>query len=357
MYLKGSPTNSLADISGIDLIPGNILEKEDVVRVCRDRDIVFHMIGNTTFDPRLKALQWRINVEGTRNVLDAFEKSPSIRRLCYTSTVNSLGIPNPVGSIGTFENSNPYTNHPRVHSFISPEEILNFADQIHSKEIPIEDAMKRINLCYFDSKLAGQELVNRAVHNSGLDIVSVLPGTMFGPYDYLVGNGMDLLALYRNGMPAVLPGGLPLCHIMDAVEGHILVTNNAVKGKRYIISGKNEDNRYLLEMTQIIVEALKQSFPEKTFKPPKRVISPFIAKLGAALMELNAKITKKPNPLSKASVDAGSLPSFYSFALAEKELGYHPKRTFQEAVMDMIQYYTEHNLWPTTTRYVDKIEK
>ena len=116
-YLKNSPTNSLNDISGLDFFAGNVLNAEEVESACQDAQLVFHMIGLTTFDPRQKRMQWLVNVGGTRNVLEAVRKSNTIEKLCYTSTVNSLAAPNPVGSIGNFENSKPYLNKPRLHSF------------------------------------------------------------------------------------------------------------------------------------------------------------------------------------------------------------------------------------------------
>jgi dihydroflavonol-4-reductase len=352
-YLPDSPTASLRDLTGLDMVPGNILQPDRVQAAFRDAQLVFHMIGNTSFDPRIKALQWRINVEGTHNVLEACRRSPSVERLCYTGTVNALGVPNPPGSIGDFADSNPYTNFPRLHSFGSPEEVLAFADSIRSGDLAIKDAVKRIGIGYFDSKLAAQEIVDREVRESGLNIVSVLPGTMFGPHDYLIGNGMYLLALFHNRMPGVLPGGLPLAHVMDVVEGHLLVMHKADKGQRYIITGAAEDNRYLKDMAGIIVDVLEEAFPGRRFNRPSKVFHPGIAKGGARAMEFISRLRGKPNPLSVAAVRGGSVPSFYSYAKAQTDLGYFPKRTFQQAVREMLQYYLAENLMETKARFLD----
>ena len=123
-YLENTSTIALEDLPTLELIPGNILDKGSIERACKGIDIIFHTVGNTSFEPRAKKIQWLINVEGTRNLLEVIKDSNSIEKCVYTSTVNTLGVPDPVGSIGTLETSNPYTNKPKLHSFNSPEEIF-----------------------------------------------------------------------------------------------------------------------------------------------------------------------------------------------------------------------------------------
>jgi dihydroflavonol-4-reductase len=352
-YLPNSPTHSLDDVSDLDLFPGNILNAADVQRAITGMTIVFHMIGNTTFDPRSKGIQWKINVEGTRNVINSTLSNNTIKRMVYTSTVNTLGIPSPFGSIGNFENSDPYTNKPKVHSFNSPEECLKFADAV--QQGTIKNFQKQINVGYFDSKLTAQELINRAVRENGLNVVSILPGTMFGPYDYLIGNGMYLIQIYHNGMPGVLPGGLPLAHVMDVVEGHILAFEKAKAGSRYIITGFEEDNLYLRDMVKIVASVIREKNPERDIKIPNKIIPKRIAIFGAHIMELYSKLFNKSNPLSITSVRCGCLPSFYTYRTAEQEIGYTPKRRFRQAVEEMYDYYLEKGRFSEKERYLDKV--
>ena len=154
--MAGTPTDSLRDLPGLELFPGDILDAETVRRASEGIELVFHMAAAISFDPSRKRRQWLVNVEGTRNVLEAFRRSPSIRKLCYTSTVNALGVPNPPGSIGDFESSDPYQGAPRLHAFRSSDEILAFAEDVRKGRLPRWE--KRIGLGYFDSKLAAQEL-------------------------------------------------------------------------------------------------------------------------------------------------------------------------------------------------------
>ncbi len=350
-YLKNTPTNSLHDIEGLRYIPGNILEKETIETAIEDVDYVFHMIGNTSFDPAQKRLQWLVNVEGTRNILELLQDHSHIKRLCYTGTVNTLGLPTPPGNFGT-EESNSYASKPSLISFSTPEETLNFAEFVHTH--PEKKWHKKIGIGYFESKLAAQELINHYFARYDLNIVSCLPGTMFGSYDYLIGNGMYLVSLYNNKMPAVLPGGLPLAHVMDVARGHVLALEKGKAGERYILSGKPQDNKTLKEMTHEIIGILREKEPDKKFKVPSREIRPKLALIGAVFSELYATLFKKPCILSKASVRAGSQTSWYSSEKAKAELGYTPKHTFAEAIDEMYEYFKAHKLFDVSGRFVDR---
>lgn len=351
-YLPDSPTQSLDDIEGLDMFAGNVLNADEVNAACKDVDYVFHLIGSTTFDTRQQPLQWQINVEGTRNVLEAYRQSGTIKKLCYTSTVNVLGVPNPIGSIGNFNNSSPYTNTPRLHSFASAEDTLRLIAEIKNDKNNLKKLKN--NIGYYDSKLAAQELVNDYVKRFNLNITSVLPGTMFGPYDHLIGNGLYIISLYNNQMPVVLKGGLPLAHVMDVAEGHVLAMEKARPGSQYILSGLENDNRYLKDMCSIIVEVLQQRFPDKKFKVPNIIAPAWLAMVAAYVSEQYAKAFNKPMLLSRSAVRPGANPSFYTSKNAIEDLGYQPRHSFKKGVEDMLDYYIKHNLLQSKGRWIDK---
>lgn len=342
-YLAGSPADSLRDLPGLELCPGDILDAEAVQRACQGVDFVFHMAASTSFDPARKRRQWLVNVEGTRNVLEAIRLSPSVGRLCYTSTVNALGVPDPPGSIGNFDTADPYRNFPRLHAFRSPEEVLAFAEAVRGGGLPRWE--RRIGLGYFDSKLAAEELVRSHAARYGLDVVSVLPGTSFGPYDFLIGNGLYLLSLYRGRLPGVLKGGFSTAHVMDVVEGHVLAMERASPGSRYIITGRPEDNLHFRDAMRIMVEILEKRFPGRKLRPPSLVVPTWAAMIAAFFSEKLAALKKKPCLLSRAAVRAGSAPLFYSYENAARDLGYAPKRTFRQGVEEMVSYFDENGLF------------
>ncbi len=350
-YLNGSPADALADLQGLDLQPGNMLNPSEVQQAVKDMEFIFHTAGSTSFDSRQKKMQWQVNVEGTRNLLEAARQSPALQKIVYTSTVNVLALAEPPGSQGSEATCNPYEARVKLHAFTSSADTLQFIEQARANA---GNWVNRIDLGYYDSKLAAQELVNYYVQQYQLPVVSILPGTMFGPYDHLLGTGLYLLSLYHNQMPVVTAGGLPLAHVMDVAAGQVLAMEKAASGSRYILSGHEQDNRYLKDMCAIIVEVLRERFPDKTFRAPKVVVPAALALAAAWCSERFALLFNKPMLLSRAAALPGLYAQFYSSARAMHELGYQPKHTFRQAVNDMLNYYITHNLLVPHDRWIDK---
>ncbi|MCW3127098.1 MAG: 3 beta-hydroxysteroid dehydrogenase/Delta 5--_4-isomerase [Bacteroidetes bacterium] len=351
-YLKDSPTESLLDIDGLDYFPGNVLHADDVRKACEGMQIVFHLIGSTTFHPGQKKLQWRINVEGTRNVLDAIKDNPTFEKLCYVSTVNVLAPKLPRGSAGEINECDPYAASPRVHSFSSAEDTLAFVEK--ARQAPNDDWVKEINIGYYDSKLAAQELVNDYVRRYDLNAVSILPGTMFGAYDYLIGTGMYLISIYHGQMPAVMQAGLPLTHVRDVAEGMIQAIESGKKGEMYILSGQKEDNRSQKEMAAIMAEELQRYFPDKKINAPSLVVPYPIIYTVSWLYEKYAMLFNKNPLINTQAISAGNHYWYFGHEKSDKEIGYVAKRTFREAVREMIAYYDEHKLFEVRERYIDR---
>ena len=187
--------------------------------------------------------------------------------------------------------------------------------------------------------------MNRYVLDFGLNVVSVLPGTCFGPYDVLGGNGIYLLRIYRGAMPGILKGGFSATHVMDAVEGHLLCLASAAAGSAYIINGPREDDLHFTDVARTIAEVLGRRYPGKKIKRPSMIVPPGLAWAAARASELVSAAGKKPCLLSRAMVKAGSQPLFYTHENAERDLGYRPKRTFRQAVEEMAAYYEKEGFF------------
>ncbi len=343
LFLEGAPLDSLAGFEGLDLFPGDIRRMEDVERAMQGTDFVFHLAASTTFDPRGKRTQWQVNVEGTRHVLDAAERSTTVRKVCHTSTVNALGVPNPRGSLGDFESADPFRSRPRLHSFTGPGEALRFADEVRAGRISRWE--RRIGIGYFDSKLAAQELVLERARTAGLNVVSVLPGTFFGPCGVPAGNGAYLLALYRRKMPGVLAGGMSLGHVEDIVDGHLLAMERGAPGSRHIITGQPGDNLHFREIMGILVDVLRRKFPGRRIPRPSIVWPSALAWAAASMSEGFSRLFRRPCVLSRGLVKAGVQPLFYSCEAARRDLGYVPRRTFREAAGEMCRDFDERGLF------------
>jgi dihydroflavonol-4-reductase len=341
-FLEGTPNCGLNDIPGLDLRPGDILDCESVRAACRGVDLVFHMAASTSFDPRQKSRQWRTNVEGTRNLLEAARMIPTLRRICHTSTVNVLAAPPSPGSVGRIGDCDPYARRDGLHSFRSRSEVLDFAEAVRRGEPGWE---RRIGIGYFDSKLAAQEIVSRYVEEHGLDVVSVLPGTLFGPYDTLIGSGIFLLSIFRRKLPGMLRGGISTVHVLDAVEGHLQAMESGLPGGRYVLTGPMGNNLYFRDLAGIIAAVLIRRFPGRKIRRRFPVIPEPAALAAAWISEWSARLRGRPCLLSRGAVRAGSRVLFYSSEDTARDLGYRPVRSFGQAVEEMAEDYDRRGLF------------
>jgi dihydroflavonol-4-reductase len=342
-YPAGSPVKNLQDITGLDMYTGDITNIQSVKHAMEDCQLVWHVAGNTTFDPFKRKVQWMVNVEGTRNVLDAARDANRVERIVHTSTVNTLGAPNPAGTLGSEETS-PYAQETRsVHSFTSAHEAIGFARAVHDGTAP-SNWPESLRVGYFDSKLAAQELVLESCTNHGVPTISVLPGTFFGPRDYFIGSGTYILQVYQNKMPGYIKTGFPLVHVHDVARGHVLAMEKGKPGERYIIAGQEADNRYLGEMLEIIARVITSLEPGKKIKKKWREFKPQVAMFAAGLSEAWSGLTKTPCLLSKGAVIAARPVSFYSCERARQDLDYVPAFTFEQAVRDHIAYFKKNDM-------------
>jgi dihydroflavonol-4-reductase len=286
-------------------------------------------------------VQWMVNVEGTRNVLDAASYAGRVERIVHTSTVNTLGAPNPAGTLGSEETS-PYAQETRsVHSFVSADEALAFALAVHDGTAP-SNWPNSLRVGYFDSKLAAQELVSKSCTDRGVPVVSVLPGTFFGPRDYFIGSGTYILQVYQNKMPGYIKTGFPLTHVHDVARGHVLAMEKGKPGERYIVAGQEADNRYLGDMLEIIARVIISLEPAVKIRTKWREFKPQVAMFAARLSEAWSGLTKTPCLLSKGAVIAARPVSFYSCAKARRELDYMPAFTFEQAIREHFTYFKEN---------------
>ncbi len=351
-YRAGTATNALTDIQGLDFFAGDVLNEADVHQAFEGIQIVFHLIGSTTFNPLIKKQQWQINVHGTKHILEAALHSSTFEKMCYVSTVNVLAPQRSAGAAAEIDVCNPYTSTNKIHSFASAEQALQFITTTENKN---DDSwVKAIDIGYYDSKLAAQELVNYYVQQHQLNVVSVLPGTMFGAYDFLIGSGVYITTLYSQGIPVALKTGFPLTHVMDVAEGIVQSIEHFQRGEHFILSGKPEDNRSLKDMLHIIAEELQTFFPNKKFITPKIELPYAVVYAAAWLYELLAGLFGLPLTINTQAVKAGKYYWYFLHEKSNKAIGYTAKRTFRAGVRDAIAYYIKHNLIHVNERQADK---
>jgi len=190
----------------VTMISGDIGDIESLRKGMADCDSVYHLAGMTQPWHRDKTIYSRINVEGTRNVLQA-ASDQSVRKLVFTSTAGVFG---PADG----DNRNALTEYDRT-------------------------------------KAQAEELV-RSWDKGNVERVIVNPTRVYGPGQLSVSNTVTkLINRYRLGKWRFVPGdGTQLGNyvlIDDVVRGHVLAMERGRHGERYILGGENRSYRELFD--------------------------------------------------------------------------------------------------------------
>lgn len=264
----------------LEIVRGDVLDSASLSAALVGASRVFHAAA--VFDTRLsdESIMRKVNVEGTRNLLEALRARP-VERLVYTSSVAAVG----------------YTRDPTL---VLDETVWNAG--------PID--------VYTASKTESERLVHDAVA-AGLEAVVVNPATVLGPGDYkpTPSNGFVLLAR-RRGVPVTFNSGHTYVDVDDVAEGHLAAEARGRTGERYVLGGTHMSNDDLL------AELARR----RGGWPPFLHLGHFGVEVLGLGVELKAKLSRGKPLFTRAK--AHKLIDYYGYfshAKAAKELGYTPR--------------------------------
>ena len=207
----------------VEFAYGDICDRDAIDRAMQDVDVVFHIAALVDLGVVDEAEMDRVNVEGTRTVLEAARAQTNPPKVVYCSTIGVLG-----DTAGTV------------------------ADETFERQ------QQEFSSAYDRTKFAAQELVKEA-HERGLWTASALPSGIFGADDPHFG---PVLKLFLSGKLKLWPGGdriTGIVHVEDLADALIRIAERGSAGDRYIISAGELSLRQMFavmgEKTDIAVPA------------------------------------------------------------------------------------------------------
>ena len=161
------------------------------------QEAVIHAAAVVTFKASEAAHQREVNVQGTRNLVEA-ARAAGVARLVFTSSVAAIGRPN-----GT------------------P------ADETTRYDWPV-------GLTYNETKRDAEEIVRQA---RDLHTVCLNPALVLGPGERYR-HSLPLFRLAKWGLLRVVPaGGATLCDVRDVAAAHVAALTRGGAGERYVLGG------------------------------------------------------------------------------------------------------------------------
>ena len=300
------------DISMIEaystIVYGNILDQSFLETVFQGMDCVFHLAGIVEIGSGKKKLIHKVNVEGTRNVVNAAINS-HIKRLIYTSSVHAI----------------PELPKPQIQSEIN------------------EFNPSKVKGLYAKSKAEATKIVLE--HKDGpMDVVIVHPSGVIGPYDYKMSNTSQMFIDFMLGrLTAYLKGGYNFVDVRDAAEGIRLACENGKRGECYILSGSE------ITVKELLDEIAKDSGKKKI---KTKLAYKFILAM-SYFAELYYKIVRQKPLFTRYSIIVLNSNCHFSNEKAKRELGY-ATRDIKETIKDTIEFTQARHLEKHDTVYRKK---
>jgi dihydroflavonol-4-reductase len=291
--LVRSPERARVLPEGVEPVFGDVTDAASLRAALDGTATLYHAAGIPEQWRRDTGEFARVNVEGTRNVVEA-ALAGGVERFVYTSTDDVL-----VGAPG----------EPFDESAVNPTPGVT---------------------PYQRSKQEADRIVVAAL-DRGLPAVFLHPAGVYGPAPFLVKGLNDLLMqLAKRKTPALLPGGMAVAYSEDVADGHVRAAAQAPVGARYLLA---ESFQTLTEIAEAVAAA------EPRAKVPRVMPLP-VARAVSTVGEGVARVTGRP-PMIPRSVlqflERGSRPSG---ARARAELGWEPT-PFATGVERTLAYFRQ----------------
>ena len=283
----------------VEIIKGDITERDSLVPIFKDVEIVFHTAALINLDRRYRDQIRLVNVSGTENVCQA-SLNAGVKKLIHFSSVDAF------------------------YRFPIEEPLLE-----NRKLIDDPNAVP-----YDLSKADGQKIVIDYCQR-GLDASIIHPTSIVGPNDFKPGLPMQEMVNLANGKRKVLPNwGYNFVDVRDLCITAISAVKLGRTGQNYIVGGEYHLYSYIAEL-------MKQQLGRTVLLA---TIPDFVSYLGLPYEYIKSLITGKPRVLTIDTLHTGKtgnkvVPS----TLAREELGHSP-RPLEETIYDMVSFFQKRGL-------------
>ncbi len=279
---------SLREI-GVTVTEGDVTDKESMRPAMEGCDGVFHVAGWYKIGVRDKTPGQKINVDGTRNVLELM-KELEVPKGVYTSTL----------AVNSDSQGKMY------------DENYRFTGK-HISE-------------YDRTKAEAHDIALQFIED-GLPLVIVMPGLIYGPDGTSMSD--EAFRMYLKRKLPVIPKKSAFCwaHVDDTAEAHILALEKGKSGETYIIAGPKHEVTETFSIAQNITD----------IRAPLSV-PPVMLKMTSVLTSIIEKIIPLPDMYTSESlrVQAG-VTYLGDNSKAKRELDFNP-RSLEIGLKETLSY-------------------
>jgi len=292
------PGENLSSLSGahVDVVVGDILDNNSLAVACKGVNTIFHLASLVSIEKGKEELLWRVNVDGTKNMIQA-ALNAGVDRFVYTSSIHAIERPpegTPIDESHPFDSNNPAGPYDRTKAVASLE---------------VLEAVKQ-----------------------GLNAVIVCPTGVIGPHDYKRSElGEMILDWMSPKVSFIIKGQFDFVDVRDIAEGHIAAAQSGRAGETYLLGGHQKS---LLDFRKIVQEVMGKKTPAIEIPFP-------LAMMAAEIAATYYRMTKTRPTFTKYALETVTSNSLVSYEKATRELGYRP-RGFAETISDTVMWWLKY---------------
>ncbi|UEG51030.1 NAD-dependent epimerase/dehydratase family protein [Ferruginibacter lapsinanis] len=263
----------------------DIAELENILQTNKDIEQIYHCAAIVTFNPRLKRELFKVNIEGTANIVNAAINS-GIKKIVHVSSVASLG---------------------RMREDVAIDETMNWTEETNNSH-------------YGQSKYLGEMEVWRGI-GEGLDAVIVNPTIILGAGDWNAGSPHLFKSIY-NEFPWYSDGTTGFVDVRDVAAAMIQLMDSDISGQRFIINAENKSFKELFDL-------IAKTFGKKT---PYKKVTPFLAKVVWRLEAIKSIFTGKTPLITKETSVAAMAKVNFDNSKLKKQLPGFTYRKIEDTI-------------------------
>lgn len=280
--------------SDTEICYGDLLDPSSLYALFKgasENTCLIHCAGIVSIASRPNPMIFKVNVEGTKNILHLAAEH-HIGRLIHVSSIHA--IPEKPGG-----------------------EIMSETDTFDAELVKGE---------YAKSKAAASGLALRAA-KYGLNLSIVHPSGIMGPCDWRHGQITSTIMSYCKGkLPIGVNGGNNFVDVRDVAEGILACAEKGTAGECYILSGHYTTVKTILEKVKAIVNGKQIVYLPL---PLVKMIAPIYERIAVRRHE-----TPFLTPYSAYTLGANA---YYSYDKAERAFGYSP-RMIESTIEDTVRW-------------------
>lgn len=287
-------------LKGLDteIVDGDVTDPDSLMKLFEGVHTVFHLAARISILGSEGGQVEKINIDGTRNVIDACRRS-GVRRLVHFSSIHA------------------FSAYP--------------ADSVIDESRELASGNKEF--CYDRTKAISQKMVREACR-PGFDTVVLNPTAVVGPFDFKPSRmGEALLDIYSRRFPALVDGGYNWVDVRDVVQCALAAEEKGTPGECYLVSG---EWMHICDVSRMVSRLTGRKTP--TFATPV-----WLCTIPSYCSQALSKVTGSSPKFTPYALHAIRSHRHISHEKATRDLGYRP-RPLEETIRDTIDWFESQGM-------------